>query len=97
MPYVNQPTRDVLDRHLELLALRVRELPRHAQAGALNYVTTRLLLSTLLLDNGFNGPPTYADYNTAIGVLECCKLELYRRKVAFYEDAKMAANGDVTA
>ncbi len=97
MPYVSQPIRLALDEPLDTVARRIGELPCHAQAGALNYVTTRLLLSTLLLDNSFNGPPTYADYNTAIGVLECCKLELYRRKVAFYEDAKMAANGDVTA
>jgi hypothetical protein len=39
--------------------------------------------------------PNYAMYNDMIGVLECCKLELYRRMVAPYEDVKCAENGDV--
>jgi hypothetical protein len=30
-----------------------------------------------------------------IGVLECAKLELYRRVAAPYEDAKCEDNGDV--
>jgi len=39
--------------------------------------------------------PRYADYNAAIGALECAKLELYRRMVAEYEDEKMNKHGDV--
>jgi hypothetical protein len=30
-----------------------------------------------------------------IGMLECAKLELYRRSVANYEDEKILENGDV--
>ena len=42
------------------------------------------------------GPsPRYRDFNAAIGVLECAKLELYRRAAATYEDAKLAEHGDV--
>lgn len=37
----------------------------------------------------------YADINTIIGVLECVKLELYRRIAGPYEDAAMKRNGDV--
>jgi len=37
----------------------------------------------------------YATLNTVIGVLECAKLELYRRVVADYEDQKCEENGDV--
>jgi hypothetical protein len=33
--------------------------------------------------------------NEAIGVLECAKLELYRRVAAPYEDEKIAESGDV--
>jgi len=37
-------------------------------------------------------------YETArnfLGELECAKLELYRRKIADYEDKKIKENGDV--
>jgi hypothetical protein len=34
-------------------------------------------------------------YNDVIGALECCKLELYRRMVAPYENTKIKENGDV--
>jgi hypothetical protein len=56
--------------------------------GELNYVITQFIKLYL-------GPkPNYAKYNGAIGVLECAKLELYRRKVAPYEDTKILENGD---
>ena len=38
---------------------------------------------------------SYATYNRAIGVLECIKLEFYRRMVAPYEEKKIKENGDV--
>jgi hypothetical protein len=63
------------------------DLPR--TEGELNYMIT--LLVTLYL-----GPkPNYVKHNSAIGALECAKLELYRRKVAPYEDTKILENGDV--
>lgn len=37
---------------------------------------------------------SYAKLNEVVGVLECAKLEMYRRQVAPYEDIKMAENGD---
>mgnify|MGYP001578008472 CR=1 FL=1 len=39
--------------------------------------------------------PKFADYDAVIGALECAKLELYRRRVAVYEDQKIRENGDV--
>jgi broad-specificity NMP kinase len=41
------------------------------------------------------GAPKYHKYNAAVGVLECAKLELYRRLVSGYEDTKIIENGDV--
>ena len=41
------------------------------------------------------GRTRYAHLNEAIGVLECAKLELYRRVAAPYEDEKIAESGDV--
>jgi len=35
----------------------------------------------------------YKNINAAIGVLECCKQELYRKTAAPYEDIKINNNG----
>lgn len=58
--------------------------------GKLNYMITRIIDSWL----AYRGVD-YSGLNSAIGVLECAKLELYRRVAAGYEDKKCAANGDV--
>lgn len=58
--------------------------------GDLNYTITRLC-HEFLKKKG----EKYSTYNTIIGVLECLKLELYRRKAAIYEDKKKNENGDV--
>jgi hypothetical protein len=57
--------------------------------GELNYFITDTLLDYL------GDIPNYRDFNEAIGVLECCKLELYRRMIAPYENGKKELNGDV--
>lgn len=57
--------------------------------GKLNFIITRLVRCFL------NEKPRYEDFNAAIGVLECAKLELYRRMIAPYEDKKIEENGDV--
>ncbi len=38
---------------------------------------------------------SYGTYNDVVGVLECLKMELYRRFVGPYEDKKLKENGDV--
>ena len=57
--------------------------------GELNYAITRLILDYL------GDSPKYTDFNSVVGVLECAKLELYRRKIVPYEDQKKTENGDV--
>jgi hypothetical protein len=57
--------------------------------GELNYKITRIC-NTYLNKH----MPTYEQYNAVIGVLECAKLEMYRRAVAPYEDQKRNLNGD---
>lgn len=64
-----------------------RDLPK--SPGVLNYSITYLIVQYL------KGRENYASYNEVIGVLECAKLELYRRMVAPYEDKKIEENGDV--
>lgn len=60
--------------------------------GELNYIIIKKV-DDYLARKGIS----YANLNEAIGVLECAKLELYRRIVAGYEDSKIAnpENGDV--
>lgn len=59
-------------------------------AGELNYLFTFFSL-LYLAEKG----EKYQTYNDIIGALEGCKQELYRRKVALYEDKKILSNGDV--
>jgi hypothetical protein len=62
-----------------------------ATAGELNYSITKLLNQYLERRD----TPRYGDWNEVIGVLECAKLEIYRRSIAPYEDRKARENGDV--
>lgn len=63
--------------------------------GELNYAVTRLVDAYLSRVARRDGRTRYAHLNEALGVLECAKLELYRRIAAPYEDEKIAENGDV--
>ena len=60
-------------------------------AGELNFAITSLIDTYLRGRGGVR----YLHLNEVIGVLECAKLELYRRIAAPYEDRKIAENGDV--
>lgn len=61
-----------------------------ANAGQLNYKITQEVWE-YVRDHG----KSYTTYNDVIGVLECAKLELYRRMIGPYEDRKCQENGDV--
>jgi len=87
VPYIPQEQRDVLDPFIRDLFLQIQLRP--GVAGQCNYVVTQLLVAL------FVRSPSYASLNAAIGVLECAKLELYRRQVAPYEDTKIVENGDI--
>jgi len=87
MPYITKADRLALDTCSLLDKFLERFNQSTPSEGELNYVITKLLLST--------NPKRYADFNKLVGVLECCKLEFYRRAVAVYEDKKIKENGDV--
>lgn len=87
MLYIKQAVRAALDREVEALTSVLTE--DGWETGKLNYVITKLCLDYL------PDAPRYVDYNEVIGVLECAKLELYRRAVAPYEDKKCVENGEV--
>lgn len=92
MPYIKEQDRKVFDNILPpLIALILNPLQfgTRAKAGVLNYIFTLILKSVLDDDK------RYDTANSLIGALECCKLELYRRHIAPYEDLKIKENGDV--
>ncbi len=59
-----------------------------SSVGELNYAITKLC-------DEFIAVASYQQINAVIGVLECAKLEFYRRLAAPYEDRAMTTNGDV--
>ena len=79
MPYIKHHRRDDID---------LGSLP--SNSGELNY-----LLTTLCHEYWSFNRSNYQAFNDIIGALEGCKLELYRRRVAPYEDEKIKENGDV--
>ena len=93
MPYIKQEDRDRLEADSydnDFAFGKPLKLPNPKTAGELNYVLTKLC-HNYFASTGQN----YQAFNDIIGALEGCKLELYRRKVAPYEDVKILENGDV--
>jgi hypothetical protein len=84
MPYIKQEARPKLDGAIDELIAAVET------DGELNYTVTRLVQGAAEKRGG-----GYAVFNALVGVLECAKLEFYRRVVRPYEDRKARENGDV--
>lgn len=94
MPYISKERRECLIQDIN-----------PCTPGELNFILTFIILEYLeslkevVPSSGLIKaqllPNRYKDYNEIIGVLECCKLEIYRRLVASYEDKKKEENGDV--
>lgn len=87
MPYIDQALRErfeALGHHPNVMGATANT------EGELNYLITCAVHGYL----GVHGT-NYKNLNAVIGVLECAKLEVYRRKAAPYEDKKIATNGDV--
>lgn len=60
--------------------------------GDLNFIISELVMKYVI---NTNGKVSYTKMNEVVGVLECAKLELYRRVLAPYEDDKIEENGDI--
>jgi hypothetical protein len=87
MPYIKFEKRGKYDKPLQQLVDILKSLPAEEVDGELNYVVTKILKGVY--------PLKYYHINKAIGVLECIKLEFYRRVAGPYEDAKIGESGDV--
>jgi len=87
LPYIKQENRDRFNNNdidSELFNGTVT-------AGDLNYIFTRIAHNYII----GKGKESYQAYNDIIGALEGCKLELYRKKIAPYENKKINENGDI--
>jgi hypothetical protein len=80
MPYIDKSARE-----------RLNSGSQPVTAGELNYAITRIVDEYLMQ----KGAIRYAHINEVMGVLECAKLELYRRVASPYEDQKISEAGDV--
>jgi ribosomal protein S3AE len=87
LPYIKSENRKKYDKILKELVSILKALPPEEIDGELNYVVTKMLKEIY--------PLRYFHINKAIGVLECAKLEFYRRVAAPYEDTKIKESGDV--
>lgn len=98
MPYIDKNKRHVLDEainniHHKLAELELDYAEINNHEGNLNYIITRLLM----LSYGNSSATCYTNINSAIGLLECAKLEMYRKVAAPYEQQKEFENGEVDA
>ncbi|AVH85408.1 hypothetical protein RsoM2USA_481 [Ralstonia phage RsoM2USA] len=105
MPYITTEQRKKLDVHILNLVNAIYDAAHpsdesaiegdlaslKATPGLVNYAVSTLLKSI------YDQRESYASYNAQIGVLECIKLELYRKFAAPYEDQKEYENGEVKA
>ncbi len=87
LPYIKEGNRAKYDTILKELIEVLKALPPEEVDGELNYVVTKMLKEIY--------PLRYFHINKAIGVMECIKLEYYRRVAAPYEDLKIKESGDV--
>lgn len=97
MPYIQNDKRQQVSNQINGLIEAVVECAGgdvQSLSGILNYCITVLIASTYQLVTK-KKKLSYADHNSAVGMLECAKMEFYRRRTAPYEDEKIQENGDV--
>lgn len=95
MPYIIEEKRQQLDTSIEqlhkILVDMMLDNEDENMEGNLNYTITRLLMMVY----GSKDGTRYSHINDAIGLLECIKLEFYRKVAAPHEDQKEFDNGAI--
>lgn len=91
MPYIRDDKRKQIESELDQLIIKFLDTEDGGTAGRFNYLISSMMGAILNNDERIS----YARINELIGVLECAKMELYRRVAAPYEDDKSRINGDV--
>ena len=92
MPYISKKHRVPLEPAIDALADTIQSVYSANEAqqkdGLVNFAVTELL-------NKLYPNARYTDLNEIVGVLECIKLEYYRKRISPYEDLKESENGAV--
>ncbi len=88
MPYIEKSLR--ADWNFITSQLKTYFIMNIVTPGVLNYLITEVC-QLYLQKKG----ESYRHYNDIVGVLDCVKQELYRRRIIPYEDKKIKENGDV--
>ena len=91
MPYIKREFRNELDNSIYNLSCDIRNTDGTgvSREGLMNYAISKLIMEVY-------GPTwSYSSINEIIGVLECAKMEFYRKVAANYEDGKEEENGNV--
>ena len=87
MPYIKPERRPFVDKG------QIGSFGNKGQIGSFGDIN--YFISTVLEQCLKQWGTSYETINGLVGVLECVKLELYRRVAAPYETQKMLENGDV--
>lgn len=92
MPYIKEEFRKELRPLIDALGEKVNEIhkkyPEQTRDGLMNFSLSELI--AMVYPNA-----RYTDMNEVVGMLECCKLEYYRKKASPYEDKKEEENGSI--
>jgi endonuclease III len=88
MPYIEKQNREKFNDLIDNVFINLDD---KNWEGELNYIFSMLIKNVL----DTNQRKNYKNINAAIGVLECCKQELYRMTAAPYEDLKIIINGNL--
>lgn len=91
MPYIVESKREVLNKAIDDLVDALRQLesddPENNMEGNLNYAISSIINQTYNV--------SYRSINDVVGLLECVKMEYYRKVAAPYETQKEFDNGPV--
>lgn len=99
MPYIDEETKAAIVsgnigeefNPLPELCMALQLLPDDKRDGAVNYVISTIVASSMRPDDGWR----YNSLLRAYGTFLAAAAEFYRRLVAPYEDKAIAKNGDI--
>jgi hypothetical protein len=90
MPYIKSEDRKKFDDVIfQLVNLFTNNAKCEPIMGEINYVFSSVIWRL------FKKSRCYSLANSLIGVLECIKIEFYRRQIFMYEEEKIEENGDI--
>lgn len=87
MPYVNQDSRNTVDKHINAIVAEIRKHDTDAVDGVTNYCVSKIVTLAMRPHDGWN----YSFLNKAYGTFLSAGAEFLRRLVVPYEQKKSQA------